>query len=170
MEIRESTKPMAFPLLDFVTGRARAALPFLQGFARQGLSPTAAISALRELGGGGQTQRLLDIYAVFQKRATTERVARLVGPLNVVPRELHTAAPYSLVHNYQYVISVPNAETLQDDYLSVSSDVRLTPLQIRTIGVGLFNSEQYQGATPQIYTPEDITIVNFNVSQGAPPD
>lgn len=153
---------MAEPLLDFLTGRARAALPFLRYAAARNLPASIANDILRQLGGGLQTQRIGDIYAVLQQRANPERIARLSGENAVIPIDIHTVSPEQLSSNYQYVIRTDITTNQQEDFLTVSSDVPLSPGQIRQQGATLFNSGLYKDLELGTVLPDEIVIVELN--------
>lgn len=159
---------MAVPLLDFVTGRARQALPFLKKAASEGLTPTQAISQLRELGGGGQTQRLLDIYAALQNRISLPRILRLVGETTTIPKDLHHLAETTINSNYQYVIATSVGGYPTPDFLTVTSSVPLSAAQIRAQGAFLFNSEEYSDLDLGPVEQSDIDITEANVADYAP--
>lgn len=153
---------MAEPLLDFLTGRARAALPFLRYAAARNLPASIANDILRQLGGGLQTQRIGDIYAVLQNRANAERVARLTGENGIIPIDLHVASPNELSSNYQYVIQAVINNEATGDFLTVSSDIPLSPGQIRAQGVFLFNRSDYRDLELGPVVADDIQIVELN--------
>lgn len=155
---------MAQPLLDFLTGSARRALPFLRSAAAKGLSANAAIAGLRQLDIGVQRQRVLDIYAVLQNRANPERIARLAGENTTIPVDVHTPAPVDIANPFQYVIEANIEGEATGDYLTVVSTVPLSPRQIREQGVFLFNGEDYRDLELGPLSTVDIQIIEANAS------
>ena len=159
---------MPQPLLDFLTGRARQALPFLRQLVSEGLEPTVIISELREYNLGFQTQRVLDVIAALYGRANVARWIRLVGANTALPPEAHTTNVAGQSTNYQYVVRVENAPVGVPEFLTVSSDIPLS-----------WNSIQSKALIAAIVSGppkseeedfEDITFVPIeaNVSVAAP--
>lgn len=155
---------MAQPLLDFLTGSARRALPFLKQYAKEGLSANAAASRLKLENAGIQRQKVLDIYAVLQNRANPERIARVTGENTTIPVEIHTPVPVDINSPFQYVVEANIEGQATGDYLTVVSTVPLSPRQIREQGVFLFNGEDYRDLELGPLSTVDIQIIEANAS------
>lgn len=159
---------MATPLLDFLVGRAKEALPYLRGAAKQGLSAAAAIELLRPLNLTFRRQSMLDVYAALTNRIDPERTARFVGQTIPIPLELHNVSPVNLSTNYQYVVGATDETGEPIGYVTVVSNVALAPVQIRTRAGLLFASEG------ELYLEEGslpvtaVSIEEANVSPSAP--
>lgn len=159
---------MNTPLLDFLEGRAKEALPFLRGAAARGLTPSQAIAELKPLNLTFQRQRMLDVYAALQNRIDPERIARLVGEDIPLPQELHNVSPVELGSNYQYVVGAFDDTGEPLGFVTVSSAVPLAPTAIRALAGGVFASDK------ELYLDEPqipiaaIAIGEANVSPGAP--
>ena len=157
-------RAMPEPLLDFITGRARAALPFLRKAAAAKVSPSAAADVLRAFGAGIQTQKLLDIYAVLQQRFSVAQVLRLVPETTPIPEDLHFEPPFDVNHNFEYVVAPTFSVGNPDDYLTVVSSVPLSPASIRALGAELGTEGGESDIQAGILAPEDISIIEINKS------
>lgn len=117
---------MAMPLLDFITGRARQALPFLRAAAVRGDTPSAALASLKPLDLTFNRQRMLDVYAALQNRLDVARTLRLVGSSTPIPAELHDIAASNINSNYQYIVGAYSEEGIPLGFLTVASSETLT--------------------------------------------
>lgn len=150
---------MAQPLLDFLTGRARAALPYLEALAARNVRTADVFAILQGFDLSFQRQRVLDLYATLQGRIDPERSARLVGAGNVIPDELTNVAPVKLRSNYQYLISATGAEATEPTFATVSSDVPLSANTIRLLASEVLTSDQEAYKLGSFVNPSDVTIV-----------
>lgn len=159
---------MAQPLLDFITGRARLALPYLRAAAKQGLSAAKAIDLLRPFNLTFNRQRMLDVYGVLLNRIDPSRVERLVGSATPFPVDLHTPAPTNINSNFQYVVSTLDLTSQEDEYLTVSSSVPLAADEIREMGALLFANGQYFENEQAPVRAGEVAIIEANVGQNVP--
>lgn len=161
---------MATPLLEFLEGRAKEALPYLRAAAAKGLTPTEAIKELTPLGLTFRRQAMLDVYAALQNRIDPERTARLVGQGVPIPQELHNVSPVDLGSNYQYVVGAYDVSGEPLGYVTVSSNIPLSAERIRLKAGILFAT----GAEVYLEDPNipiaAIAIGEANVSPGAAPE
>lgn len=132
---------MSVPLLDFLTGRAKQALPFLEGFAQKGFTPAQALEALKGLAPTFNRQSMLDVYAALQSRLTPERVLRLAGRTAPIPISLHNPSPADLGSNYQYRVGAFDETGEPIGYVTVSSNIPLAAVQIEATAGLLFGSQ-----------------------------
>ncbi|HEX8799679.1 MAG TPA: hypothetical protein VF772_13765, partial [Terriglobales bacterium] len=137
--------------------------------AARNLPASVAGDILRQLGGGIATQRLYDVYAALQQRTSIAQVQRLVGENGIIPYELHNVAKTTIGSNYQYVVRTDITANQQEDFLTVSSDVPLSPGQIRVKGANLFNSENYKDEQLGFISPDEVVIVEANVADYVTP-
>jgi hypothetical protein len=158
---------MAQPLLDFLVGRAKAALPFLRKAAKEGLTATAAIESLKALNLTFQRQRMLDVYAALQSRADVNQYIRLVGENTVLPEEAHHPAETNLNSNYQYVVGGVNAAGEDLGFATITSAVPLAAIEIRALGTGLLASGSYLEDVVTDLEVAYVTIEEANVSPTA---
>jgi hypothetical protein len=157
---------MAQPLLDFITGSARMALPFLRKAAAAGVKAGAVIDVLRAFGLKFSTQRMLDVYAALQGRADLSRYLRIVPPTVTLPYEAHTEAVFNMRTNYQYVVRVFNPATQNEQYVTVVSEFPLAEVQIRAEVDTIFATGQKYQVPLDEYTDSDVSIVEANRSAG----
>ena len=160
---------MAQPLLDFLTGRARAALPFLRAAAAQGLSGAVAIELVRQFAQTFQRQQMLDIYAVLQNRADPERIARLVGQYAPIPNELHTPSVTQLKNPYEYVVVATDEEGEDIGALTVGSTFPLSAEEIHRRANTLFREQPAVYLSKQIGELVAQSIEEANVSSEVAP-
>lgn len=136
---------MPQPLLDFLVGRARQALPYMRALAARGTNAGVALEILQQFDLGFQKQRFLDVYAALQNRADVNRYARLVGPNGILPPEAHTVAVTELTSNgqpvnYQYLLEVENGPIQAPEYITVSSQVPLSTNDIFSLGTSILSN------------------------------
>jgi hypothetical protein len=160
---------MAVPLLDFLTGRAKAALPFLVASAEKGRTAAQAIAELAPLNLTFRRQAMLDVYAALTSAPTPTRIERLIGPDVPIPQNLHTTSPAPLGTNYQYVVSFESLVTENPDYLTVVSDVPLSIADIRELGAELANDELYKDLDLGFVEASDVTVSRALVDNRVPP-
>jgi hypothetical protein len=154
---------MAQPLLDFLEGRARVALPFLRAAANAGVKVTAVIDVLRAFGLKFATQPILDIYAALQGRADIRRYLRIVPPATTLPAEAHAAnVVYNQAENYNYVIRVFNPALQHEQYVVVASAVPLSQLQIRAKVDAMFATGERYKLSLEEYSDAEVTIEEAN--------
>jgi hypothetical protein len=154
---------MAQPLLDFLEGRARVALPFLRAAATAGVKVTAVIDVLRAFGLKFATQPILDIYAALQGRADIKRYLRIVPLTTTLPSEAHKAnVVYNQIANYNYVIRVFHPDTMGTQYVVVASAVPLSQLQIRAKVDAMFATGERYKLTLEEYADSEVTIEEAN--------
>jgi hypothetical protein len=135
---------MAQPLLSFLTGRARAALPFIESGVARGLSPTKIIESLIGLTPLFRRQTMLDVIAALQGRADLPRWMRITPPSEPLPLAAHVVSPVDLRGNYQYVLKVDNAPFNVPPNITVNSAVSLSQEEIFDNGRRvLVQSEKY---------------------------
>lgn len=164
---------MPQPLLDFLTGRARQALPYLRALAARGTQAGVALEILRSFDLGFQRQQFLDVYAALQNRADVNRYLRIVPPNTLLPPEAHTVAVTELTSqgrfvNYQYVLEVENEPLGAPEFITVSSQVPLSQNEILSLGTGVLNNPAaYDFSTDQLGKIQ-LSIAEANVSQRAP--
>lgn len=157
---------MAQPQLEFLTGKARQALPFLRGFARAELSPTSALNLLKALNIPIRTQTTLDIYAALQNRADITRYLRLVPPTQPLPTEAHTGAVAPQRNNFEYIIQVTHPATGVSQYVQIGSDIPLSQNAINSRVDAIFaGNEKYQIALED-YPDSTVQIVEANIAAG----
>lgn len=149
---------MAQPLLDFLTGRARAALPYLEALAARNVRTADVFAILQGFDLSFQRQRVLDVYASLQGRIDPERTARLVGQGNVIPDEFTNVAPVKIKNQYSYLVSTPNIHTGEKEYGTVGSDVPLSANTIRVLAVELFTINEHSRLEDQTVGTDQITI------------
>ena len=154
---------MAQPLLDFLTGRARTALPFLRAGVAQGLSSSAIIAALQGQGLSFARQRMLDVIAALQGRADINRYIRLAGETTPLPPEAHTVSVTNLRTNYQYVVRAENPVTEDEYYVTVVSAVPLSVVQIRALADSAFLGTGDSSIDREEYDRSIVTIEEANV-------
>lgn len=139
---------MAIPALDFLTGRAREALPFLRGAIARGLT-NPEILALKGIEFPSfARQRMLDVIAVLRQlvpvRAGSptlfQRYLRLVPPTTTMPIESHAPSVTNLSSTYQYLVRADNLVTDEQIYITVSSAVPLSQVQINAVADSTFLS------------------------------
>lgn len=159
---------MAQPLLDFLVGRAKEALPYLSGAARQGLTAAAAIDLLKPLNLTFNRQRMLDVYAALQNRKDPERSARLVGENVPIPQELHRESPADLSTNYQYVVGAYDENGDNLGHVTVVSSVPLAAAAIRENALDIFRSDTALYLSVKNAAINSVSIVEANVSVSAP--
>jgi hypothetical protein len=159
---------VAQPVLEFLTGRARQALPYLRAAAAQGLSANAAIAALKAIPIALQRQKALDIYGVLLSRVSPERIIRLVGETTPIPIEFHSPAVRDQFSNYQYVVSTPNQLTDELAYLTVSSAVPLAGAEIRELGQQAFEGVGDSSIAGGFIEGQNITINEANIGGQVP--
>jgi hypothetical protein len=161
---------MAVPTLEFLTGRAKAALPFLVGAAERGLTPSQAIAELAPLNLTFRRQAMLDVYATLTSAPSPTRIERLIGANAPIPQNLHTTSPAPLGSNYQYQVSFGSLVTANPDYLTVTSDVPLSLAQIRELGAELGTKGGPSDVELGVISPDDVTVTKAYVDNRVPPE
>jgi hypothetical protein len=159
---------MAERELGFLTGRAARALPYLQGAAAEGLSPTAALAILAPLNLTFNRQRMLDVYAALQARVEPERAARLVGQNVPLPQELHFTYPRQMLSDYEYVVEAVDEFLEPIGYVTISSSVPLAANEIRARAGLLFTTQSENYLEEEDQVPAAISITEANVNATAP--
>jgi len=157
---------MAQPLLDFITGRARAALPFLRGAVAQGLAPTAIVEALRTQGLSFRAQAMYDVIAALQNRASVAQYLRLTPPTTPLPAEAHALSVVNLRANYQYVVSAVNAASGAEYDITVSSAVPLSRVQILAAADSAFLGSGNSAIGQREYEATTRSIIEANRDPG----
>jgi hypothetical protein len=156
---------MATPLLDFLTGRAKQALPILKGAAARGLSATAALALLVPEHLTFNRQRMLDVYAALQPAVAPERAFRLVGQNAPLPYELHNNPPQQMAHNFEYVVEAVDEFAEPLGYLTVSSAVPLAGNEVRARAVQLFESQPEEYLEDPLKQIGAISVVEANANR-----
>lgn len=160
---------MAQPLLDFLTGRARTALPFLRAGVNQGLSPTEIIASLQAQGiPTARRQTMLDIIAVLQGNAATRRTVRLLPPNEPIPAALHVTAVTNIKSLYQYTVRVTHPDLLTPQFLTVSSDVPLSRNNILADAQTMFTNGKYTQIEEDSYDLLDLQVFEARSSLANP--
>lgn len=169
---------MAEPLLDFLAGRAKAALPFLRGAVAQGLNINQIINALQASGiGTFRRQSMLDIIAALQNRfdptnpklTRIARFMRLVPETTVLPPEAHTVNVVTAQgSNYEYVVRLQSEENPVPRYITVVSEIPLSAANVYAVSETTFYGYAAVDQTPLTIDPGDQTIIEANVSPTAP--
>jgi hypothetical protein len=159
---------MAIPLLDFLEGRARQALPFLRSAAAKGLTATAALESIKGLTPTFNRQRMLDIYAVLQERADPEKLARLVGQNVPIPQELHTPSPAEMRSNYQYVVEAIDEFAEPIGYVTISSAIPLSGADIRASAGLIFATQSELYLEEETQRASAVSIIEANVNASVP--
>lgn len=161
---------MAQPLLDFLVGRARQALPYMRALAARGTQPGIALEILKEFELGFQRQQFLDVYAALRNKADLNRYLRVV-PANVtLPPESHAIAVTELTSagrpvNFQYTLELENEPLEAPEFITVSSQVPLSQNQILALGVGVLSDpSKYPFSTDQLGKIQ-LSIAQAEVSQ-----
>lgn len=157
---------MAQPLLDFLTGRARAALPFMRAAAAAGVKATNALDVLRAFGVGFQAQAFYDVYNALLGRAKLPAYLRLV-PENVpLPYEAHFVNPAPQRNNYQYIVRVFHPPTQNEQHVAIVSDTALSQAQIFAATDELFAGETPYEVMAEQYPDAEKTILEASVATG----
>jgi hypothetical protein len=156
---------MATPLLDFLTGRAKQALPTLKGAAARGLSPTAALAELVPLNLTFNRQRMLDVYAALQPAVAPERAFRLAGQNVPLPYELHNNPPQQMIHNFEYVVEAVDEFSNPLGYLTVTSAVPLSGNEIRAQAGELFATQADEYLEEPGKKIDAVSIVEANANR-----
>ena len=155
---------VAQPLLDFLTGRAKSALPFLRASAARGESSAQAIANLKGLDLTFNRQRMLDVYGALLNRTSPDRWFRLVGETTPLPVEAHTVAVTNLSNNFQYLLHAENTVTGDDYYVTVGSEFPLSKVQILALGDSTFTAPTRSGVTTEDYSQSVVTVLELNQS------
>ena len=150
---------MAEPLLDFLTGRAKAALPFLRGAVAQGLKPEQIIAALQASGiPTFRREVMLGIIAALENRADLARYLRIVPPTTPLPPEAHTVnVVYNQTDNYQYGVKIVDPASPAPTWVTVVSAIPLSASNIRAV------AETMQTRYTQFIPNYDIESVDFQI-------
>lgn len=160
---------VAQPLLDFLTGSARAALPFLRSQVLQGISANQIISNLKDYGLSFQRQRVLDVIAALRGYADLPKYLRLVGGNTPLPYEAHVINIASQQANYNYVLKNENAPEGIPEYITVSSVVPLSVNNILALGrQKIFDQSRYQANAADLDKVTQ-TITEASASSRTPP-
>jgi hypothetical protein len=166
---------MPTPLLDFLEGRAKSALPFLRAGVKQGQSATQIIANLAPLNLTFRRQAMLDVIAALQGKITPERkggieppLTRLLGVNTPIPQDLHNPAVVNLNSNYQYVVNFAQEGVVTSDYLTVSSAVPLSIANIKLLGSLIANTGYLADVEAPQVSPTDVGVIEANVSPTAP--
>jgi hypothetical protein len=157
---------MAQPLLDFLTGRARAALPFMRKAVAAGVSAANALDVLRAFGVGFQTQAFYDVYNALLGRAKLPAYLRIVPDTTTLPYEAHAVNPVRQRTNYEYVIKIFHPPTGHQQYITVGSAVPLSVLQLKAQTDAIFASEAIYEVTREEYPDSEVTVIEANVAAG----
>ena len=157
---------MAQPKLEFLTGKARQALPFLRGFANAELSPTSALNLLKALNIPIRTQTVLDIYAALQNRADLNRYLRLVPPTEPLPAEAHTGAVAPQRNNFEYIIQVTHPASKVSQYVQIGSDIPLSRNAIESRVAAIFIGNEKYNISLEDYPDATVKIVEANIGAG----
>ena len=157
---------MAQPLLDFIVGRARAALPFLRGLVAQALNPTAIVNRLQEQGLSFRRQAMFDLIAALQNRAGVAQYLRITPPNTPLPTEAHALSVVNLRSNYQYVVEAVNPISGAQSYITVSSEIPLSQVQIQATADSVFLSYRDLGVREGEYELGSGRIIEANRDPG----
>ena len=166
---------MPQPLLDFLEGRARQALPFLRAAAKTELTAVQILAEMRAFFPPGateplrlQTQRALDIIAALRSRADVNRWIRLAGPATVLPPEAHFRNIAPQRSTFQYVVQVQNAPGEIPEIMTVSSDIPLSWESIQHGALLLAFDESRYEVDLALLGNISFTAVEANVKKGTP--
>lgn len=166
---------MATPALDFLTGRAREALPFLRGAIARGLS-NAEILALKGIEFASfARQRMLDVIAILRQSVPVragsptlfQRYLRIVPPTTPLPIEAHAPSVTNLSSTYQYLVRADNLKTDEEFFITVSSAVPLSQVQINAVADTIFlgPTESGVGAAGRSQLATSIESAQFDSSR-----
>jgi len=153
---------MAQPLLDFITGRARAALSFLRGAVAQGLKATGIVDLLQSQGLSFRRQAMFDVIAALQNRASISQYLRITPPNTPLPAEAHALSVVNLRANYQYVVEAVNRISGAESYITVSSEIPLSQVQIQATADSVFLSYHDLAVREGEYVPGSARIIEAN--------
>jgi hypothetical protein len=159
---------MAQPFLEFLTGRARIALPYLRGASARGLTTSAALALLKELGIAIRTQTATDIYAALRGRANPEQYSRLIPSTEPLPYEAHGRNIQPQEENYQYVVEVFHPQTGNQQYIQFASAIPLSRNLIDARVEMIFAAGEKYAVTFEQLPDSSITIVEASTSLSAP--
>jgi hypothetical protein len=157
---------MAQPLLDFLTGRARAALPFMRKAAAAGVTAANALDVLRAFGVGFQTQAFYDVYNALLGKATIKNYLRIVPETVTLPYEAHAVNPVRQRTNYEYVLEIFHPPTGHQQYITVGSAIPLSQLQLKAQADAIFSSEAVYEVEQAEYPDSEVTVIEANVATG----
>ena len=159
---------MAQPQLQFLVGKARAALPILRGAAAQGLSATEALGLVEQAGIRTLRSVIFDIYAALQGRANVAQYLRLTPTTETLPPEAHARAVNPQADNYFYTARVFHPDTGNQQYVIVGSAVPLSEVQIRGSVDAIFATGEKYKVTLEDYPDSTVDIVEATVGSGVP--
>jgi hypothetical protein len=154
-------------MLEFLTGKARAALPILRGAAARGLSPGEALGLVESAGIRTFRTVIFDIYAALQGLASLAQYIRL-QPLNEpLPYEAHSRNVQPQPQNYSYVVRVFHAPSNREQYMQFNSEVPLSPNQIGALTESRIAAKPYEVSLEDL-PDASIDIIEANTSLSAP--
>lgn len=159
---------MAQPLLDFLEGRAKAALPFLRAGVAQGLSPTAIIASLEGKVETFRRQAMLDIIHALQGVYKLPQYLRITPKATPLAAEAHVTSPSAMDTNYQYVTKLDNPDLPAPIYITVVSDVPLSQIAIMGQAQLMYLGEKYGLAGIDEFQRSTVDIVSASINPSTP--
>lgn len=134
---------MAQALIDYLTGKARAAFPTIAALAETAKSAQEIVSELRAAGLGFRNQNMLDIVAVLRNKADYNRYVRTFGENAPIPTSLHTPSVTTTDKNFSYLVELQNAPETLPEFVTVTSDVALSANDIFATATSFLSNDRY---------------------------